>query len=41
MKKELKIYWCPICDKIHRKSSKKGKEHYGDATTDFSNNGHH
>lgn len=25
--KELKIYWCKKCDKVHRKSSKDGKAH--------------
>ena len=26
--KEYHVYWCLICDKMHRKNSKPGKAHY-------------
>ena len=28
---EFKVYWCPMCDKLHRKSSKLGKAHHEEA----------
>lgn len=36
-----KTYYCIICEKNHRVSSKKGQQHLFDNSVDFSNNGHH